>query len=153
MNCLPSRKPIFIASAVQERAGQCGTAISLLESWEHSELQRIEALLQQPIEQKEAPDADTVAAAEQAFRDKMEQEPEAKGQKIAVLHEQILKLQNCRWQKSKNPSGGYCGHYLRHSRCGGRRYRRDSYSGLDQHRRNIKRQGPFGVARIADQAH
>ncbi len=83
------------------RAGQCGTAISLLESWEHSELQRIEALLQQPIAQKEAPDADTVAAAEQAFRDKMEQEPEAKGQKTAVLHEQILKLQIADGKKAK----------------------------------------------------
>ena len=39
----------------------------------------------------------------------------------------------------------HCGYYLRDSRRGGGRYRRDSDYGLDQHGRDLKRQRPTGV--------
>ena len=83
------------------RAGHRGAAISLVETYELPELKQIEKLLQQPIEQLPLPDREQVAAAEPAFREKMEAEPEAKGNKNAALHAQILKLQIADGKKAK----------------------------------------------------
>lgn len=83
------------------RAGHAGRAISLLETYEVSELKQIEALLQQSIEQLPLPAREQVEAAEPAFREKMDAEPEAKGNKNAALHAQILKLQIADGKKAK----------------------------------------------------
>lgn len=83
------------------RAGQSGHAVSLLEIWEQAELKRIEKLLQQPIIQQPIPTEAELAAAETAFRAKMEEEPEEKGNKNAALHAQILKLQIDDGKKAK----------------------------------------------------
>ncbi len=83
------------------RAGHRGAAISLVETYELPELKQIEKLLQQPIGQLLLPDGEQVAAAEPAFREKMEAEPEAKGNKNAALHAQILKLQIADGKKAK----------------------------------------------------
>ena len=49
------------------RAGHSGIAISLIEDYERTELQQIEKLLGLAIEEKELPDDEVVAAAEDAF--------------------------------------------------------------------------------------
>ena len=64
-----------------------------METYELPELKQIEKLLQQPIGQLPLPDREQVAAAEPAFREKMDAQPEEKGNKNAALHAQILKLQ------------------------------------------------------------
>lgn len=83
------------------RAGLTGQAISLLESWEQPELKQIEALLQQTIPQQETPTVQQLADGEAAFRAKMDEEPEKKGNKNAALHQQILKLQIADGKKAK----------------------------------------------------
>lgn len=91
---LPPEKETYIHRIGRTgRAGQSGTAISLIEPWEQTELKQIESLLQQPIEQLPLPAEAEVNEAETAFRAKMEEEPEEKGNKNAALHAQILKLQ------------------------------------------------------------
>lgn len=83
------------------RAGHSGIAISLIEDYERTELQQIEKLLGLAIEEKELPDDETVAAAEDAFWAKMDEELEAKAGKNAALHEQIMKLQIDDGKKAK----------------------------------------------------
>jgi len=83
------------------RAGLNGEAISLLEGWEKSDLTYIEKLLQQEIKQLDVPTEQQVTDAEAAFRAKMDEEPEAKGNKNAALHEQIMKLQIDDGKKAK----------------------------------------------------
>ena len=83
------------------RAGNSGIAISLIEDYERAEVQQIEKLLGLTIEEKELPDDETVAAAEDAFWTKMDEEPEAKAGKNAALHEQIMKLQIDDGKKAK----------------------------------------------------
>ena len=83
------------------RAGHSGIAISLIEDYERTELQQIEKLLGLAIEEKELPDDETVAAAEDAFWTKMDEELEAKAGKNAALHEQIMKLQIDDGKKAK----------------------------------------------------
>ena len=83
------------------RAGLTGEAISLLEGWEKSDLTYIEKLLQQEIKQLDVPTEQQVTDAEAAFRAKMDEEPEAKGNKNAALHEQIMKLQIDDGKKAK----------------------------------------------------
>ncbi len=83
------------------RAGLTGQAISLLEGWEKSDLKYIEKLLQQEIPQLELPTEEQLAEAEEAFRAKMDEEPEEKGNKNAALHQQILKIQIDDGKKAK----------------------------------------------------
>ena len=83
------------------RAGHSGIAISLIEDYERTELQQIEKLLGLAIEEKELPDDEAVAAAENAFWAKMDEELEAKAGKNAALHEQIMKLQIDDGKKAK----------------------------------------------------
>lgn len=83
------------------RAGQSGIAISLVEHYERAELERIGAMLEQTIEEKPLPDDAAVAAAEEAFWTKMDEELEAKAGKNAALHEQIMKLQIDDGKKAK----------------------------------------------------
>lgn len=83
------------------RAGQAGLAISMVDDYEQRDLKQIEKLLQRPIEQKELPGTEQLAQAEEAFRAKMDAEPERKGNRNAALHEQILKLQIDDGKKAK----------------------------------------------------
>ncbi len=99
---LPSERETYIHRIGRTgRAGHRGTAISLAETYERSELKQIEKLLQQPIGQLALPDEEQVAAAEPAFREKMDAQPEEKGNKNAALHAQILKLQIADGKKAK----------------------------------------------------
>ena len=61
------------------RAGQNGMAISLLERYEQSELKALEKLLEQEIAELTLPDETAMEQAEAAFRAKMDEEPEEKG--------------------------------------------------------------------------
>lgn len=99
---LPSDRETYIHRIGRTgRAGLEGEAISLLEGWEKSDLKYIEKLLQQEIKQLELPTEEQIANAEEAFRAKMDAEPEAKGNKNAALHEQIMKLQIDDGKKAK----------------------------------------------------
>ena len=83
------------------RAGQNGMAISLLERYEQSELKALEKLLEQEIAELSLPDETAMEQAEAAFRAKMDEEPEEKGNRNAALKEQILKLQIDDGKKAK----------------------------------------------------
>ena len=83
------------------RAGQNGMAISLLERYEQSELKALEKLLEQEIAELTLPDETAMEQAEAAFRAKMDEEPEEKGNRNAALKEQILKLQIDDGKKAK----------------------------------------------------
>ncbi|MBO4948616.1 MAG: DEAD/DEAH box helicase [Peptococcaceae bacterium] len=83
------------------RAGQNGIAISLLERYEQSELKALEKLLEQEIAELSLPDETAMEQAEAAFRAKMDEEPEEKGNRNAALKEQILKLQIDDGKKAK----------------------------------------------------
>lgn len=83
------------------RAGARGQAISLLESSELPLLRQIESLLGRAVQPLALPSAEQIAAAEAAFRRKLDQEPEARGQKHAALYGQILKLQIADGKKAK----------------------------------------------------
>ena len=83
------------------RAGQNGMAISLLERYEQSELKALEKLLEQEIAELSLPDETAMEQAEAAFRAKMDEEPEVKGNRNAALKEQILKLQIDDGKKAK----------------------------------------------------
>ena len=83
------------------RAGQNGMAISLLERYEQSELKALEKLLEQEIAELSLPDETAMQQAEAAFRAKMDEEPEEKGNRNAALKEQILKLQIDDGKKAK----------------------------------------------------
>ncbi|MBQ6853065.1 MAG: DbpA RNA binding domain-containing protein, partial [Peptococcaceae bacterium] len=83
------------------RAGQNGMAISLLERYEQSELKALEKLLEQEIAELTLPDEIAMEQAEAAFRAKMDEEPEEKGNRNAALKEQILKLQIDDGKKAK----------------------------------------------------
>lgn len=83
------------------RAGQNGMAISLLERYEQSELKVLEKLLEQEIAELTLPDETAMEQAEAAFRAKMDEEPEEKGNRNAALKEQILKLQIDDGKKAK----------------------------------------------------
>ena len=83
------------------RAGQNGMAISLLERYEQSELKALEKLLEQEITELTLPDETAMEQAEAAFRAKMDEEPEEKGNRNAALKEQILKLQIDDGKKAK----------------------------------------------------
>ena len=99
---LPAERETYIHRIGRTgRAGLSGKAVSLLEGWEHSELKYIEKLLQREIPQLELPTEQQIADAEEAFRAKMDAEPEAKGNKNAALHEQIMKLQIDDGKKAK----------------------------------------------------
>ncbi len=99
---LPAERETYIHRIGRTgRAGQSGTAISLLERYEHRELQQLEKLLEQTIAELTLPDEAQMAEAEAAFRVKMEEEPERKGNKNAALHEQITKLQIDDGKKAK----------------------------------------------------
>ena len=99
---LPSERETYIHRIGRTgRAGHRGTAISLAETYERSELKQIEKLLQQPIGQLALPDEEQVAVAEPAFREKMDAQPKEKGNKNAALHAQILKLQIADGKKAK----------------------------------------------------
>ena len=99
---LPAERETYIHRIGRTgRAGLSGKAVSLLEGWEHSELKYIEKLLQREIPQLELPTEQQIADAEEAFRAKMDAEPEAKGNKNAALHEQIMKLQIGDGKKAK----------------------------------------------------
>jgi superfamily II DNA/RNA helicase len=99
---LPAERETYIHRIGRTgRAGLTGQAISLLEGWEKSDLTYIEKLLQREIPQLELPTEQQIADAEEAFRAKMDAEPEAKGNKNAALHEQIMKLQIDDGKKAK----------------------------------------------------
>ena len=99
---LPAERETYIHRIGRTgRAGLTGQAISLLEDWEKSDLTYIEKLLQREIPQLELPTEQQIADAEEAFRAKMDAEPEAKGNKNAALHEQIMKLQIDDGKKAK----------------------------------------------------
>lgn len=99
---LPPEREIYIHRIGRTgRAGLAGQAVSILERWEQPELHHIEVFLQQTIVQLEPPTAQQVADAESAFRAKMDEEPEQKGNKNAALHQQILKLQIGDGKKAK----------------------------------------------------
>ena len=99
---LPSERETYIHRIGRTgRAGKTGAAISLLERYELSELKHLEKMLEQPIVEHTVPDEETLSAAEEAFRAKMEEEPERKGNRNAALHEQILKLQIDDGKKAK----------------------------------------------------
>ena len=99
---LPAERETYIHRIGRTgRAGLSGKAVSLLEGWEHSELKYIEKLLQREIPQLELPTEQQIAVAEESFRAKMDAEPEAKGNKNAALHEQIMKLQIGDGKKAK----------------------------------------------------
>ena len=99
---LPAERETYIHRIGRTgRAGLSGKAVSLLEGWEHSELKYIEKLLQREIPQLELPTEQQIADAEEAFRAKMDAEPEAKGNKNAALHDQIMKLQIDDGKKAK----------------------------------------------------
>lgn len=99
---LPAERETYIHRIGRTgRAGQSGMAISLLENYEQSELKQLERMLEQTIELLELPDEEQMAEAEAQFRAKMEEEPEAKGNRNAALHEQILKLQIDDGKKAK----------------------------------------------------
>ncbi|MBR4944230.1 MAG: DEAD/DEAH box helicase [Peptococcaceae bacterium] len=99
---LPAERETYIHRIGRTgRAGLSGQAISLLEGWEKSDLQYIEKLLQHEIPQLELPTEQQIADAEEAFRAKMDAEPEVKGNKNAALHEQIMKLQIDDGKKAK----------------------------------------------------
>ena len=83
------------------RAGQNGMAVSLLERYEQSELKALEKLLEQEIAELTLPDETAMEQAEAAFRAKMDEEPEEKGNRNAALKEQILKLQIDDGKKAK----------------------------------------------------
>ena len=83
------------------RAGQNGMAISLLERYEQSELKALEKLLEQEIAELSLPDETAMEQAEAAFRAKMDEEPEEKGNRNAALKEQIMKLQIDDGKKAK----------------------------------------------------
>ncbi|MBO5140933.1 MAG: DEAD/DEAH box helicase [Peptococcaceae bacterium] len=83
------------------RAGQNGMAISLLERYEQSELKALEKLLEQEIAELSLPDETAMEQVEAAFRAKMDEEPEVKGNRNAALKEQILKLQIDDGKKAK----------------------------------------------------
>ena len=83
------------------RAGQNGMAVSLLERYEQSELKALEKLLEQEIAELTLPDEIAMEQAEAAFRAKMDEEPEEKGNRNAALKEQILKLQIDDGKKAK----------------------------------------------------
>ena len=83
------------------RAGQNGMAVSLLERYEQSELKALEKLLEQEIAELTLPDEAAMEQAEAAFRAKMDEEPEEKGNRNAALKEQILKLQIDDGKKAK----------------------------------------------------
>ena len=83
------------------RAGQNGMAVSLLERYEQSELKALEKLLEQEIAELSLPDETAMEQAEAAFRAKMDEEPEEKGNRNAALKEQILKLQIDDGKKAK----------------------------------------------------
>ena len=83
------------------RAGQNGMAVSLLERYEQSELKALEKLLEQEITELTLPDETAMEQAEAAFRAKMDEEPEEKGNRNAALKEQILKLQIDDGKKAK----------------------------------------------------
>ncbi len=83
------------------RAGQNGMAVSLLERYEQSELKALEKLLEQEITELTFPDETAMEQAEAAFRAKMDEEPEEKGNRNAALKEQILKLQIDDGKKAK----------------------------------------------------
>ena len=83
------------------RAGQNGMAISLLERYEQSELKALEKLLEQEIAELSLPDETAMEQVEAAFRAKMDEEPEEKGNRNAALKEQILKLQIDDGKKAK----------------------------------------------------
>ncbi|MBQ2860583.1 MAG: DEAD/DEAH box helicase [Peptococcaceae bacterium] len=83
------------------RAGQNGMAVSLLERYEQSELKALEKLLEQEIAELSLPDEIAMEQAEAAFRAKMDEEPEEKGNRNAALKEQILKLQIDDGKKAK----------------------------------------------------
>lgn len=83
------------------RAGERGEALSLVASAQLPALRQIEALLERTIQPLALPSPEQVAAAEAAFRQKMEQEPKARGQKNAALYGQILKLQIADGKKAK----------------------------------------------------
>ena len=83
------------------RAGQNGMAISLLERYEQSELKALEKLLEQEIAELTLPDETAMEQAEAAFRAKMDEEPEEKGNRNAALKEQIMKLQIDDGKKAK----------------------------------------------------
>ncbi|MBO5428381.1 MAG: DEAD/DEAH box helicase [Peptococcaceae bacterium] len=83
------------------RAGQNGMAVSLLERYEQSELKALEKLLEQEIAELSLPDETAMEQVEAAFRAKMDEEPEVKGNRNAALKEQILKLQIDDGKKAK----------------------------------------------------
>jgi superfamily II DNA/RNA helicase len=83
------------------RAGQSGMAISMLERYEQSELKALEKLLEQTIEELTLPDEAVLLEAEEAFRAKMNEEPEEKGNRNAALKAQIMKLQIDDGKKAK----------------------------------------------------
>ena len=83
------------------RAGKNGMAVSLLERYEQSELKALEKLLEQEIAELSLPDETAMEQAEAAFRAKMDEEPEEKGNRNAALKEQILKLQIDDGKKAK----------------------------------------------------
>ena len=83
------------------RAGQNGMAVSLLERYEQSELKALEKLLEQEIAELSLPDETAMEQVEAAFRAKMDEEPEEKGNRNAALKEQILKLQIDDGKKAK----------------------------------------------------
>ena len=91
---LPNERETYIHRIGRTgRAGQNGMAISLLERYEQSELKALEKLLEQEIAELTLPDEIAMEQAEAAFRAKMDEEPEEKGNRNAALKEQILKLQ------------------------------------------------------------
>lgn len=99
---LPAERETYIHRIGRTgRAGQSGMAISLLERYEHSELQALEKLLEQEIIKMELPELDKLAEAEALFRNKMDAEPERKGNRNAALHAQIMKLQIDDGKKAK----------------------------------------------------
>lgn len=99
---LPAERETYIHRIGRTgRAGQSGMAISLLERYEQSELKVLEKLLEQEIVELTLPDAEVLQEAETAFRVKMEEEPEKKGNRNAALNEQILKLQIDDGKKAK----------------------------------------------------
>ena len=99
---LPSERETYIHRIGRTgRAGQSGTAISLLERYEQSELKALEKLLEQQIVELTLPDDAAMQEAEAAFRIKMEEETERKGNRNAALNEQIMKLQIDDGKKAK----------------------------------------------------